>query len=256
MKKRIFTAALVFVVALSMSLNVFAASRIFLDLEEVVTDTPPQIIIDRTMVPVRAISEMIGYDVEWLDEKKQVEIWEPSRQHPTIIMQVGNTTAYYEKYVEEIDERVSYEATLDSPPIIVNSRVLVPLRFISEAVGYEVDYNVDSADVYLFSPEYMKNQEGEGIGETKPVTEDEINFLLSLKTNSWLSLKTEQKEKAVAIIARWWDEVDGYVVEDFDELREALDHQMGTYYRNKVNEGVFKTACEIFGIDLSNYIKG
>lgn len=261
--KRILTMALACVSAVSISVSAFAESIIFVDLQEVQTDTPPQIVNERTMVPVRAITEMIGYDVNWVSEKQQVEVWEPSAKHPTIIMTIGSTTAYYEKYVAEIDERVSYEATLDSPPILINERTFVPLRFISEAVGYTVDYNVDSADVYLFSPYYMENQigegigeEGEGIGKAKPVTADEINYVLSFRTKSWLALKSEQKEKVVSIMARWWDEVDGYVVEDFDAVLADLDHQMETYFRNNVDEGVFQTACDIYDIDISNYIMG
>ena len=68
---------------------------------------------------MRAITEMIGYDVVWVPEDQKVEIWEPSRQHPTIIMVIGQPTAYYEKYVPEIDG-VSYEETLDSPPVLIN----------------------------------------------------------------------------------------------------------------------------------------
>jgi hypothetical protein len=262
-KKRILTMVLAFAAMVSFSVSVFAESRIFVDLVEVQTDTPPQIINDRTMVPVRAITEMIGYDVVWVPEGQKVEVWEPSKQHPTIIMVIGQTTAYYEKCAAEIDERVSYEATLDSPPVLINERTFVPLRFISEAVGYTVDYNVDSADVYLFSPEYMENQIGEGIGEdvegigkTQPITEDEMSYVLSFRTKSWLNLKQEQKERVVSIIARWWDDVDGYVVEDFDALLADLDHQMETYFRNNVDEGVFQTACDIYGIDVSKFIKG
>lgn len=262
-KKSIFTLILACIMALTMSVHVFAASRIFVDLEEVVTDTPPQIVNDRTMGPVRAITEMIGYDVVWVPEKQQVEVWEPSAQHPTIIMNIGNPVTYYEKYVPELDERVSYEETLDSPPVLINDRTFVPLRFISEAVGYTVDYNVDSADVYMFSPYYMENQigegigeEGEGIGTSRPVTDDEINYVISFRTNSWLNLSQANKERVVFIIARWWEQVDGYVMEDMDEFLAALDHQMETYFRNKVDEGVFRTACDIYGIDVSKYIIG
>lgn len=262
-KKRILTMGLACAVWLTMSINAFAASKIFVDLEEVVTDTPPQIVNERTMVPVRAISEMIGYDVKWVEDKQQVEVWEPSRQHPTIIMTIGSTTAYYEKYDAELGERVSYEATLDSPPVLINERTFVPLRFISEAVGYTVDYNVDSADVYMFSPRYMENQigegigeDGEGIGKVQPITDDEMNYILSFRTKSWLDLKPQQKEKVVSIIARWWEDVDGYVVEDFDAMIADLDHQMETYFRNEVDEGVFQTACDIYDIDVTNYIKG
>lgn len=262
-KKRILSMGLACVVAASMSVTVFAQSKIFVDLEEVQSDTSPQIINDRTMVPVRAITEMIGYDVTWISEKQQVEVYEPDASTPTIIMNIGKTTAFYEKYDSELGDKVSYEATLDSPPVIINDRTFVPLRFISEAIGYTVDYNVDSADIYMFSPNYMDNQagegvgeEGEGIGQTQPLTENEMNYVLSFRTQSWLSLKPEQKANVVSLIARWWDDCEEYVVEDMDAMLADLDHQMETYFRNNTDEGVFETACDIYGIDVTKYIKG
>ncbi|MDD4689337.1 MAG: copper amine oxidase N-terminal domain-containing protein [Eubacteriales bacterium] len=265
-KKRVLIVMGALALAFSMSVSAFAAGRIFVDLEEVITDTPSQIINSRTMVPVRAITEMIGYDVKWVPEGQKVEVYEKSAKHPAIIMAIGNTSAYYGKYDEELGDTVGYEAVLDSPPVIVNNRTMVPLRFISEAVGYTVDYNVDSEDVYLFSPRYMENQigegigediqAGEGIGETKPITNAEMNYVLSFRTKSWLELKPDQKEKVISIIARWWEQVDGHIVEDFDAVLRDLDHQMETYSRNKVDEGVFQTACDIYDIELSHYIKG
>ncbi len=251
--------------------SVLAESKIFVDLVEVPTDAPPQTADDIIMVPVQAIMETIGYDVNWVQEEQRLEVWEPSKQHPTIILTIGNITAYYEKYAADIDERVSYEATLASPPVLVDGIMFAPLIFISEAVGYTIDSTVDTSDIYLFSPEYMENQIGEGIGEDQPVTkenqigegigeslpvtEDERNYVLSIRTQSWLDLKQEQKEEVVSIMARWWDVVDGYVVEDFDAVLADLDYQMGTYSRNSVDEGILQTACDIYGLDVSKYIQ-
>lgn len=95
----------------------------------------------------------------------------------------------------------------------------------------------------------------EGIGETQPVTEDEKNYVLSIRTESWLDLEPEQKDEVLSIIARWWDLVDGYVVEDFDSVLADLDHQMETYFRNSVDEGILQTACDIYGLDASKYIQ-
>lgn len=268
-------------------LSPLAESIIFVDLEEVQTNTPPHTVDDVIMVPVQAIMETIGYDVNWDPQEQRLEVWEPSKQHPTIIITVGNKTAYYEKYATEIEERLSYEATLDSTPLLIDETMFVPLSFVSEAVGYTVDSNVDSADIYLFSPYYMENQIGEGIGESQPVSEenqigggiselqplieenkngegiggsrpvaeDEKNYVLSIRTESWLDLKLEQKEEVISIMARWWDTVDGYVVEDFDAVLADLDHQMETYFRNGVDEGILQTACDIYGINISKYTK-
>ena len=165
--------------------------------------------------------------------------------------------------------------------------MFAPLDFVAESVGFTVDSNVDSTDIYFFSPEYMENQEGEGIGEdqivdkagqpgegigedqiedkagqpgegigeTQPVTEDEKNYVLSIRTQSWLDLKQTKKEEVISIMARWWDVVDGYIVEDFDSVLADLDHQMETYSRNGVDEGILQTACDIYGLDISKYLQ-
>lgn len=264
--KKISSIILAIVMTLSLTATAFAANKIFVDLVEVKTDTPPTIINGRTMVPVRAITEMIGCRVEWIAESRQVEVYAPNSTDPDIIMQIGNKTAYYTQYEEELGENVGVEAVLDSPPAIVNNRTLVPLRFISEAIGYTVDWNVDSKDVYMFSPEYMENQigegkgediaAGEGIGETKPLSEEEINYVLSFQTKSWLELSVERKAYIVSLIGRWWGSVDHYIIEDYDAVLADIDHQMETYSRNNVNANVFETACEIYNIDVSNYVMG
>ena len=56
-RKRILSMGLACIMAAAMSVTAFAESKIFVDLQEVQTDTPPQIVNDRTMVPVRAITD-------------------------------------------------------------------------------------------------------------------------------------------------------------------------------------------------------
>lgn len=281
--------------------SAMAGSKIFVDLEEVQTLIPTQSVDGIIMVPVQAVMEKIGYDVTWNPAEQRLEVWEPSRQHPTVILNIGNTTAYYEKFAEELNERVSYEATLDSAPILIDDTMVAPLDFITEAIGYTFDNNVDSSDIYIFSPYYMenqigegigenqpvkeeqqsgegigetqpvaekkqsneskgqsqpvaeKNQSGEGVGQSLPVTEDEKDYVLSISTASWLELNQDQKYEVIFIMARWWDIVDGYVVEDFESVLADLDHQMETYFRNGVDEGVLQTACDIYGLDISRY---
>lgn len=260
--KPILMGALVFMLTICCAMTSFA-TQIYVDLEEVNTDVPPQIINDRTMVPVRAIAEMVGCRVEWKADKKQVEIYDPKSNALMIVMQIGNKVANYAKYGEEQKDRVETKCEMDSPPVIIHDRTFVPLRFISEALDYTVDYNVDNGNVYLFSPAYILHQigegkgtdDGEGMGAAIPISNSEISYVLSFKTKSWSELTDAQKDHVVMLIARWWEVVDGYVVPDFDALRQDLDHQMATYFRNDVNISVFETACDIRDINTDKYLK-
>lgn len=283
-KMKVLSGLITILLVLAMSTTAFAQGKIYVDLQEVVSDTPPQIVNNRTMVPVRAISEMLGYDVEWFPENQQVEVYEQGDTMPLIVMNIDSTSAHYLKYDYDLGEYVTYEVTLDSPATLINNRTFVPLRFISEAVGYTVDWDADNFDVYLFSPEYMANQEGEGmgedlgtnqdgigedqgigtepvepgegIGEVIPLSIEEIQYLTSQTTNSWLAMTPDEKSDIVTLIGRWWEEVDGYVVADYDQMVADLDHQMEQYYRNGVDAFLFDTACDIYGMDISKYIAG
>ncbi|MDD4690269.1 MAG: copper amine oxidase N-terminal domain-containing protein [Eubacteriales bacterium] len=256
-KKSLVAIILVAVLMFSMTMTTFAQSKIFIDLVEVKTDTPSQIINDRTMVPVRAITEMLGYDVNWIESKKQVEVCESGSTIPVIIMQIDNNVAYYSKYEPELGDYVGNEIILDSPATLIYNRTFVPLRFISEAVGYTVDYNVDTADVYMFSPAYTDNQKGEGIGnDSQSLTTKDMQRVLDTTTNSWLKMTDKEKKEIATLINRWWFEYEGYEPADINEMIEVVDHQMEQYFKNSVDEGVFQTVCDIYGIDISKYIQG
>lgn len=88
-------------------------------------DTEPVIINDRTMVPMRAVFEGLGMTVSWDDITRRVTATGGGKE---IVLTVGSENALVNG--EGVD--------LDSPPIIIEGRTLVPLRFIGEASGLRV----------------------------------------------------------------------------------------------------------------------
>ncbi len=276
--KKLLTGILAGALILSMHTTAFAQGKIFVDLQEV-SGTSPEIVNDRTMVPVRAITEMLGYDVNWIESKQQVEVCEKGSTVPVIIMNINSTLAYCTKYEPALGDTVGMEKTLDAPATLINDRTYVPLRFISEAVGYTVDYNVDTADVYLFSPAYTESHIGEGkgedapsgvwddgigedrpsgvwddgIGTAVPLTFEEQVYVLDQMTYDWLAMTPAEKDDYVMMVGRWWEDYESIIVEDYDEMVDILDHQCEQYYRNGVDEFVFFTVCDIYGVDVANY---
>ena len=101
-------------------------------------DVPPQIINDRTMVPLRAIFEALGATVDWNQETKTVT---STKGDTTIKLTIDSNTMYVN------DNTV----TLDSPACVVNDRTLVPVRAISEAYNTKVDWNGDTRTVVISS---------------------------------------------------------------------------------------------------------
>ncbi len=100
---------------------------VVIDGKQIAFDVPPQIINDRTMVPLRAIFEALGATVDWDNDTQTVS---STKDNTTISLTINNATMYVNGTV----------VTLDSPACLINGRTLVPVRAISEAFGTKVDW--------------------------------------------------------------------------------------------------------------------
>lgn len=106
-------------------------SNILIDGKSIISDIYPIMINDRTMIPIRLLTEALGASVEWIEQSKTIII---RSEEALIKMNIGN-----KKYT--IDGN---EYTMDIEPIIVNNRTLVPIRFISEALNCTVSWDQDT----------------------------------------------------------------------------------------------------------------
>lgn len=94
----------------------------------------------------------------------------------------------------------------------------------------------------------------DGKGTVIPLSDAEKTYVLEQTTETWLAMSTDEKDAMVVLIGRWWEAVDGYIVEDYDDMVSVLDHQMEQYYKNKVDESVLETACDIYKLDITKYV--
>lgn len=98
----------------------------------------------RTMVPVRFVSEKLGLNVNYVMRSEEAPlggIIVGDKNGTVITMNTNSTTAI--KTTK--DERKTL--VMDAPSIIYDGRTYVPIRFISEALGYEVDWK--DSTVYI-----------------------------------------------------------------------------------------------------------
>jgi hypothetical protein len=130
--------------SLSLGFTVSAADAIsiFVDGSFLETDVPPMIINDRTMVPLRAIGEAFGCSFEWDGSAKLVTIYLPPDNTP-LYMEINNPRVRQSSNTQLI--------ALDAPPVIVDGRTLVPLRFIAETIGLEVEWDAGARTVNCYS---------------------------------------------------------------------------------------------------------
>ena len=102
-------------------------------------DTKPQIINDRTMVPVRIVAEQLGAQVDWNEAEQKVTI---TKDALSIILYIDNQTVYVNGQAQQ----------LDVPAMVISDRTMVPFRFIFETFNMDVDWSeIKSNDItYTF----------------------------------------------------------------------------------------------------------
>ncbi len=110
--------------------------HLFLNGKELKADVPPVIINNRTLVPVRIISENLGAHVNWDGSTRQVTV---STDSLTILMGID----YYEVFINGQPEPI------DVAPKIINGRTMVPIRFLSEKLNLDVVWDGETRSVYL-----------------------------------------------------------------------------------------------------------
>ena len=99
---------------------------------------PPIILHGRTMVPLRAIFEALDVDVKWIAETR------------TIIGTTDDTRI--ELTIDSTKTLVNgVEGALDVPATIIECRTLVPVRFIAESTGQNVDWDAANRRVLITS---------------------------------------------------------------------------------------------------------
>lgn len=127
---------------MALSLLSFAADniKVMLDDEYITFDVEPQIIEGRTMVPLRAIFEAMGAEIEWDGDTQTVAA---VKDETVVVAVIGSNIIYVN------DE----EIIIDVPPMIKDGRTLVPVRFITEAFGYNVKWNEKTRSVIITSEE-------------------------------------------------------------------------------------------------------
>ena len=94
-------------------------------------DVPPIIEDGSTLVPMRFLFEQMGADVEWDSETQ------------TATATIDNKAVTFS--IDNVNARINNKpAKMDVPARLVNGKTMVPLRFLSENMGYDVDWDADS----------------------------------------------------------------------------------------------------------------
>ncbi len=106
-------------------------------------ETPPMIEAGRTLVPLRVVAEALSAQVAWEPARKQATVTLPPGRDGmkrTVLLTLGAETA----------EVNGQEVPLQVPARIVRDRTYIPLRFVAESLGAEVEWDEPTRTVRVW----------------------------------------------------------------------------------------------------------
>lgn len=157
MRKRwlaFFVLGLFLIVNLSGSVIAAQQVTVTIDGKELHLDVPPVIENGRVIVPLRIIFEALDSNVDWNDVTKTVIA---TKGNDIVKLTVGKKIAY----------RNGASIELDVCAKVINGRILVPLRFVSEALGARVEWDGQKSNVTINQAQqnlYINKTEGTSSG--------------------------------------------------------------------------------------------
>lgn len=245
-KKMLFSVLCIAVFFVMMTTAAMAADiKIVIDGKTITSDTAPQIINNRTMVPLRVISENLGAEVDYKNQRVYVKT---PYEYGSFMLKPGNKNVFYyfpkwNGWGEEID----YSRKLDVKPYVKNNRVLVPLRFVAEQLKCNVGYQKGIVTVNGVAKGSVSLSQAKALAAECFLREGN----LSDKTVEKLVAEGWEREKAAAAVAHTLTGVsNGTLVETVDENNGA--YLIGlpvitaeAMYRVDKNSGEVKKAGEL-----------
>jgi hypothetical protein len=125
-----------FIAVSPITVNASGDIKILLEGKKISFDIPPQIIEGRTLLPLRAIFEALGLKVGWDNDTKIIT---GTSDEKTILLKIGDKNASINGITK----------TLDVPPLIINERTFVPVRFIAESLDMLVDWEQNTRTILI-----------------------------------------------------------------------------------------------------------
>lgn len=239
MKKKIIT--LLSILALSSNITSAAPStvKVMINDKPLVTDTQAIIRNNRTMVPFRAVFESLGAkNISW-DEPTQSIVG--SDGNITIKLVIGS-------YDIDVNGKIS---TMDTPPMIINSRTMIPLSAVSNALGAKVTWDAKKYVASVVKP--IQTASNNYNSEIFPISDDvaeNINKTIDAgnttqnNTTQNVSSNSESNFDNISTVSESNTQIQGYYAME--------DLKRNKYVLNLKNDG----KSEMINISSLNKVKG
>ncbi len=176
----------------------------------------PIIIDGRTLVPLRDIFEEMDAQIIWNEQEKEVTI---KKDDNTILFKIDSNQAI-KNSIDVIK--------LDVPAKIINGYTMVPIRAISDSIGYSVEWDNNIRTIVIETPIQTQS-------ESQFVTSTITEIITETTTNN-IEPIADQKQDGIKIV---WDQT-SKPINDSEAKRKAingLDVLSPTWFEIKNSEG-------------------
>ncbi len=177
--------------------------RVILDGRQLFFDVPPRIVDGRTLVSMRAIFEAFGLTVNWDEAARTAEA---SSEETSIFFTIDSDRAMVNGEVH----------IMDVPPRIIGGRTMIPLRFLSENMGYKVVW-IGESNLILLSQADIIEWRYESFEADPPYREYEVKYINGQRTTEFRYTGTFREVEIVTLYSS-----DGRLVPNVPDFRIPL----------------------------------
>ena len=160
----------------------------------------PYIESDRTLIPIRALAENMGFTVEWDDETRTVSV-KGGDTEIVLVIDSDKATVNGE------------EKKLDVPARITSDRTFIPLRFVSENMGWAVEWNDADRSITITKQGGMRGGMGGGQrgGSMMQSNDPEIQAVIDANSSKFSQLTFTDEKTGISL------EYSLYIPENYDK---------------------------------------
>ena len=170
--------------------------------------TSPVIIDGRTLVPIRAVIENLGGEVSWDNKTKTAAL---TYNNDEIKLTIDSKTALFNEN----------EKTLDTAPVIINSRTMLPLRFVAESFGFATDWEAKTKTITVTKAEEADNTSEEPNEQTEN-TEQNILVVYFTRADN-----IEIPDDIDAVTSASLNKIDGEIVGCTEIVANVIHKKVG-----------------------------
>ncbi|MFQ7291905.1 MAG: flavodoxin [Monoglobales bacterium] len=200
--------------------------------------TSPIIKNDRTLVPVRAIIEAMGGTVLW-DEQTQTVTLDYNNNEIQLI--ISSMTAILNGEAEQ----------LDVAPEVINEITMLPIRFIAESFGFQVNWEEESQSIAISAVQNVGVSEEPILPEQ--TADKDKNVLIAYFSRAGENWQVGYVEKGnTAVIAEYIEsmvDADVFEIQAVDSYPESYDETLTRVNRERDNNERPQFVGEIQNID-------